>query len=124
MKVKAAVGMILILMSMVHVIYGEKMQVAELKKLNASNLLIGSFRVMSLQGGVLLFAVGIVELLTFFQFLTLTGFAMYIPVGIVCLNVLSVFMIAFTKHPELIKATIPQFIIILIIISLQLLSVI
>ena len=54
---KLVVGIILIFMSIVHVIYGEKMQVNILKKLEANNILIGSFRVMSLQGGLLLFAV-------------------------------------------------------------------
>jgi len=120
---KLAAGIILILMSIIHVVYGEKVQVSELKQLKAKNLLIGSMRVMSLQGGVLLFAVGMVEIMVFFHLVNLTGFATYMPLGIVCLNVISVFIVAFIKHPELIKATIPQFLIILIIITLQLLSV-
>lgn len=121
---KLVVGIILVVMSVVHVIYGEKIQVDELKKLNASHLLIGSFRVMSLQGGMILFAVGVVEVLAFYNLVVLTGVAAYIPLGILCLNVLSVLIVSFIKHKELIKAVIPQLLIFLIIIVLELLTVI
>lgn len=120
---KLIVGSLLIVMSIVHVIYGEKMQVDEIKKLHASNILMGSFRVMSLQGGMLLFAVGIVEILTFYNLIVLSGVAAYIPLGILCLNVVSLLTVSLIKHPELIKATIPQLLIFLIIIILELLSV-
>ncbi|MFZ3579481.1 hypothetical protein [Virgibacillus sp. DJP39] len=120
---KMAVGIILIFMSIVHVIYGEKMQVDVLKKLKADNILIGSFRAMSLQGGILLFAVGVIEILVFTEVVVLTGFAIYIPVGIICLNVLSVLIVALGKHLELFKATIPQFFIFAIIIILQVMSI-
>ena len=118
---KLVVGIILIFMSIVHVIYGEKMQVNILKKLEANNILIGSFRVMSLQGGLLLFAVGVIEIMVYAG---LSGFAVYIPLGIVCLNVISVFIVAIVKHQELFKVIIPQFLIFSIIIILQVLSVI
>jgi hypothetical protein len=121
---KLIVGIILIFMSIVHVIYGEKMQVDELKKVNVNNIIIGSYRVMSVQGGMLLFAVGIVEILVFANQVVLTGFAVYIPLGILCLNVISVFIVSFLKHRELIKATIPQFLIFLVIITLEVLSVV
>ncbi|QST00334.1 hypothetical protein IMZ31_01665 [Pontibacillus sp. ALD_SL1] len=121
---KLVVGVILIMMSMVHVIYGEKMQVDELKTLKASPLLIGSFRVMSLQGGMILLAVGVVEVLTFYNLVVLTGVAAFIPLGILCLNVLSVFIVSFIKHQELIKAVIPQLLIFLTIIIIELLTVI
>ena len=120
---KLTAGIILIFMSIIHVVYGEKMQVNQLKKLEANDMLIGSFRVMSLQGGLLLFVVGIVEIMVYAGIIAFTGFAVFIPVGIVCLNVLSVFIIALLKHPELLKATVPQFIIVAIILILQFLSV-
>jgi len=159
--VKLVVGIILIFMSIVHVIFGEKMQVNILKKLEANNILIGSFRVMSLQGGLLLFAVGVVEIMVYalkkleanntligsFRVMSLqgglllfavgvveimvyagiiglTGFAIFIPLGIVCLNVISVFIVAIVKHKELFKVIIPQFLIFGVIIILQLFSVI
>lgn len=121
---KLVVGIILIFMSIVHVIYGGKMQVNILKKLEANNILIGSFRVMSLQGGLLLFAVGVVEIMVYAGLIGLTGFAIFIPLGIVCLNVISVFIVAIVKHQELFKAIIPQFLIFGVIIILQVLSVI
>ncbi len=123
MLLKLAAGIILILMSVVHVIYGEKMQVDELKKVKANNMLIASLRVMSLQGGIVVFAVGLVEVLTFAEIIALTGFAAFIPVGIICINVLSVLIISMIKHRELLKATLPQLIIFSVIIILQLWSV-
>ena len=121
---KLAVGLILIFMSIVHIVYGEKMQVNVLKKFKVDSILIGSYRVMSVQGGVLLFAIGIIDILCFAEVVTLTGVASYFPLGILCLNVLSVFIVSFMKHIELIKTTIPQFIIFLIIIGLEFASVI
>lgn len=121
---KLVAGVMLIFMSIVHVIYGEKMQVSFLKQLGVNNILIGSYRVMSLQGSILLFAVGVVEIMVFSGLIVLAGFAIFIPLGIICLNVLSVFIVAIVKHHELIKATIPQFLIFAIIISIQVLSII
>ena len=121
---KLVVGIILIVMSIVHVIYGEKMQVNVLKKLGVNNILIGSYRVMSFQGGLLLSAVGVVEIMVYTGLIVLTGFAIFMPLGIVCINVISVFIVAIVKHRELIKATIPQFLIFSIIIILQVWSVI
>lgn len=121
---KLAVGIMLIFMSIVHVIYGEKMQVSVLKKLEVNNILIGSYRVMSLQGGLLLFAVGVVEIMIYVGLIVLTGFAVYIPLGIICLNVISVLIVAIVKHQELFKVTIPQFLIFAIIIILQVWSII
>lgn len=95
---KLVVGIILIVMSIVHVIYGEKMQVNVLKKLGVNNILIGSYRVMSFQGGLLLFAVGVVEIMVYTGLIVLTGFAIFMPLGIVCLNVISVFIVAIVKH--------------------------
>jgi hypothetical protein len=65
---------------------------------------------MSLQGDILLFAVGVVESMIFAGVILLTGFAVFIPLGIICLNVISVFIFTIIKHHELIKATTPQLI--------------
>ncbi|MBB6453289.1 hypothetical protein HNQ94_001737 [Salirhabdus euzebyi] len=119
-----ALGVILIFMSIVHIIYGERMQVDVLKKVTDDTILIGSYRVMSLQGGILLFAIGIIYFLSFLELISLTGIAAYFPVGIVLLNVLSVLIVTLTKHMELLKVTIPQFVIFGIIIALQILVII
>jgi hypothetical protein len=120
---KLVIGIMLIFISIVHVIYGEKMQVNELKKIEVNNILIASYRVLSLQGGLLLFAVGVVEILVYARLIVFTGFAIFIPLGIICLNVISVFIVAIGKHQELFKVTIPQFLIFAIIIILQVWSV-
>jgi hypothetical protein len=122
---KLAVGAILILifMSIVHVIYGEKMQVDVLKKLNANPKLLGSFRVMLLQGSLLLCAVGVVKIF-FYTKIIKNGFAAFILVGVICLNVLSVLIVALIKHRELFKPTIPLFLIFSTIIILQMRSLV
>ena len=117
------VGIMLILLSIVHVVYGEKEQVSLLKKMDRNNILIGSFRVMSLQGGLLLFAVGVVEILVFAGSIALTGFAVFIPLGLVCLNLMAFLIVALVKNQELIKNAIPQLIIFAIIITFQIISV-
>lgn len=121
---KLAVGLVLIFMSIVHVFYGEKMQVNILEKLGADSILIGSYRVMSLQGGLLLFAIGFLEIMVYTGFVNLNGIAVYIPLIILCLNVIAFFIVAALKHHDLIRATIPQFIIFSFIILLEVLSVI
>lgn len=113
------VGIILIFMSIVHVLYGERKQVDVLKKATSDSILIGSFRVMSLQGGVLLFAMGIVYILSYIGAITLTGIAAYFPLGIVSLNILSLLIVSVTTHRELFKATVPQLIIFAIIVAMQ-----
>lgn len=120
---KLIVGIILILMSVVHIIYGEKMQTNILKKLKADSILIGSFRSMSLQGGLILFAVGLMEILVYLGIIELLGIAEYIPLGIVSLNMIAVLAVALLKHRDLIKATVPQFIIFSFILLLQALSI-
>lgn len=120
---KLIVGIILILMSIVHVIYGEKMQTNNLKQLKADSILIGSFRSMSLQGGLILFAVGLMEIMVYLGIIELIGIAVYIPLGIVSLNMIAVLVVALLKHRDLIKATVPQFIIFSFILLLQALSI-
>ncbi len=58
-----AAGVIIILISIAHSIYGEKKQIPELKKITNDAIMIGSLRIMIFQGGILLFAVGIVQVL-------------------------------------------------------------
>lgn len=120
---KLIVGIILIFMSIVHVIYGEKMQINILKKLKADSIMIGSFRSMSLQGGLLLFAVGLMEIMVYLGIIELIGIAVYIPLGIVSLNMTAVLVVALLKHRDLIKATVPQFIIFSFTLLLQALSI-
>ena len=116
-------GILLVLLSIVHIIYGEKKQIPDLKEITDDPITIASLRVMIIQGGLLLFAVGIVQILASVGGLELIGVARYFPVGIVTLNFCTFLLIAAFIHKELLKITIPQIMIFLIIISLQLLSI-
>jgi len=118
-----AAGIILILISIVHIIYGEKQQIPNLKKITQDSIIIGSTRIMVSQGGFILLAVGIIQVLTSINIIELVGVARYFPVGIVIINVCTSLIIAIFAHKEIFKITIPQFIIFSVIIALQSLSV-
>ncbi|QGY44698.1 hypothetical protein GM418_13785 [Maribellus comscasis] len=117
-----AAGVIIILISIAHNIYGEKKQVPELKKVSNDSVMIGSLRIMIFQGGVLLFAVGIIQVLVSADIIQLPGTSAYFPVGIVLINFITSLIIAGFFHREVFKVTIPQFVVFSIIIALQFLS--
>jgi len=77
---------------------------------------------MIFQGGILLLAVGIIQILTFLDIVVLIGVSRYFPVGIVLINVCISLLIILLAHREIFKITIFQFLIFPAIISLQLLS--
>ncbi len=117
-----AAGILLILISIIHIIYGEKKQIPALKQLTEDSIQIGSLRIMIVQGGLLLFATGIVQLLVAINIVTLSGLARYFPVALVLINTLVAFFITLFFHRAIFKITVPQFIVFGIIISLQLFS--
>ena len=117
-----AAGIMIILISIAHNIYGEKKQIPELKKITNDSIMIGSLRIMIFQGGILLFAVGIVQVLVSVDIIQLHGFSAFFPVGIVFINFITSLLMAAFFHREVFKVTIPQFVIFFIIIVLQLLS--
>ena len=116
-------GIILILISIVHIIYGEKKQIPGMREITQDSIIIGSTRIMVSQGGFILLAVGIIQVLTSINIIELTGVAAYFPVGIVMINFFTSLLIAVFAHREIFKITIPQFIIFAVIIVLQLLSI-
>ena len=116
-------GILLILIGIAHNIYGEKKQIPDLKAISNDSIMIGSLRVMIFQGGILLMAVGIIQLLLAISLIQLTGFAAYFPVGIVFLNFCTFLLITIFIHNELLKITLPQLIVFIVIIILQFLSV-
>ena len=116
-------GILIILLSFAHIIYGEKKQIAALKNVTDNKILIGSFRVMSYQGGLLLFAVGIIQVSSSAGLITLSGLAVYFPLFIIILNLVTFLFVALSKHSELLSISIPQLIIFSIIITLQILSI-
>jgi hypothetical protein len=115
-------GVLLVLISIAHNVYGEKKQIPELKELTDDSVRIGSTRVMIFQGGLLLLAVGIIQILVATNVIELVGVARYFPVGIVLLNFFTFLTVAIVVHKDLLKITVPQIVIFIIIISLQLLS--
>ena len=117
-----AAGIIIILISIAHNIYGEKKQIPELKKITNDSIMIGSLRIMIFQGGIMLLAVGIIQVLVSANLIQLPGVSAYFPVTIVLINFITSFIIAGFIHREVFKITIPQFVIFSIIIVLQFLS--
>lgn len=115
-------GILLILISIAHNVFGEKKQIPALKELTKDSIMIGSQRIMIFQGGLLLLAVGIIQILVSVDFIVLTGVARYFPVGIILINFFTALLITVIVHKEILKITIPQFFIFIVIISLQLLS--
>ena len=118
-----AAGFLLLFISALHIVYGEKKPLAELSRLTSDSVLIGSVRVMSLQGGVLLFAVGMVHVLSFLKIFTLSGMAVFFPVGIVGLNLVTFLFVALAKHRKLFSIIIFQLILFGVILVLQILAV-
>ena len=117
-----AAGILLIIISIAHNIYGEKKQILALKELTKDSLMIGSQSIMIFQGGMLLFAVGIIQILVSVDIIVLTGVARYFPVGVVAINFCTALIITIFVHKEVLKITIPQYIIFIIIMCLQLFS--
>ncbi len=115
-------GILLVLMSIAHNIYGEIKQIPDLKKLTQDSITIGSQRIMIFQGGILLFSVGIIQILNSASIIELNGVARYFPVGIVLINFCTALFTTVIAHKEILKITRPQFVIFIVIIGLQLLS--
>lgn len=78
-----AAGLLLVIISIAHNIYGEKKQIPALKELTKDSIIIGSQRIMIFQGGLLLFAVGIIQILVSIDIIILTGVSRYFPLGVV-----------------------------------------
>ena len=115
-------GILLVIISIIHNIYGEKRQIPDLKKLTKDSITIGSQRIMIFQGGILLLAVGVIQILVSASLIELNGVARYFPVGIVLINFCTALFITVFAHREVLKINIPQFVIFAVIICLQLLS--
>lgn len=114
-----AAGILLIIISIAHNIYGEKKQIPALKKITSDSIQIGSQRIMTFQGGMLLLAVGIVQVLVSIDVIVLTGAARYFPIGVVAMNFCTALIITLFLHKEVLKITVPQYVIFIVIMSLQ-----
>ena len=117
-----AAGILIVLIGIAHNIYGEKNQIPELKKVSDDPVKIGSLRIMIFQGGILLLAVGIIQILVSTKVIQLPGISAYFLVGIVLINFITSLFIAAIFHREIFKITIPQFVVFTAIIVLQILA--
>jgi hypothetical protein len=117
-----AAGILILLISIAHSVYGEKKQIPDLRNKTDDAITIGSARIMIHQGGVILLFAGLLQLLSSLDVWILEGVARYIPITLVSLNVVVSFGIALGLHREIFKITIPQFVLFALIIVLQVLS--
>lgn len=117
-----AAGILLVLISIAHNIYGEKKQIPSLKLLTNNSIIIGSQRIMIFQGGLQLFAVGIIQILVSLETIELIGIARFFPIGVVFINFSTALFITIFFHRDVFKITIPQFLIFSCILVLQGLS--
>lgn len=115
-------GILIILISLAHNIYGEKKQIPALKEITDDDVMIGSLRIMIFQGGILLLAVGIIQLLVSTGQISLSGIAAYFPLALIMINFLTSLFIIILLHREILRITIPQFVVFLVIMVLQYLS--
>jgi hypothetical protein len=117
-----AAGILIIVISIAHNIYGERKQVPALKKITNDSIMIGSLRIMIFQGGILLLGVGVIQVLAAVNMIELSGISTFFPLGIVLINFITSLSIASIFHREVLKITVPQFVVFAIIIILQMLS--
>ena len=115
-------GILLVLISIAHNFYGELKQLPDLKEITRDSILIGSQRIMIFQGGLLLFATGIIQVLVSIDKVELPGVARYFPLGIVSINFLTALFISLFAHREILRSVLPQFIVFMVIIGLMIFS--
>lgn len=115
-------GILLLILSLAHVVYGERKLLPDLASKLKDPFLVGSMRVMSMQGGVLLLLIAMLQLSVAGEVITLSGRAQFIPVVLVVANVLTFLVVTLIKHPILLRYTIPQMGLFGLVILLMLLS--
>ena len=112
-------GILLVLMSVAHNLFGEMRQRPALERITKDDVIIGSQRIMVFQGGFLLLAVGIIQIMVSADLIVLTGIARYFPIGIVFINFFTALIITALFHRTIFRITIPQFAVFLLIMLLQ-----
>jgi hypothetical protein len=112
-------GILIIILAAVHIVFGEIVQIRDLRQFLGDPVIIGSTRVMIYQGGIILLGVGIIQILKGIGRIKLTGFASCFPVAIVCMNILTFAAIALISRNGLLRAGLPQLAVFLVIIGLM-----
>ncbi len=106
-------------MAAAHIAYGKKVQIPRLKKETDDEVSIGSVRVMVWQGCMALLLAGLLQLLLALGEIGLPGIAAYIPIALVSVNLLTFLIVSAAKHRKLIATSVPQLLIFVIILALQ-----
>jgi len=115
-------GILLILTGIAHNYYGEKYQIPVLKTKTDDDEIIGTLRVMVYQIGILIIAVGIVQVLVGMGIIEISGVAKYFLVGIVFIIFMTFLFISIFKHQVLFKMSPAQIVIFTLIMGLQFLA--
>lgn len=115
-------GILILIIGIIHIVYGEIVQIPGLKEFIQDPIIIGSTRVMIFQGGIILIALGAIQILKGLKIIKLNGIGALFPLGIICLNLGTFILIALIMHTELLSISIPQILIFSIIIILLVLS--
>lgn len=112
-------GLLTLFIGIAHSIYGEKVQIKELLQQNNSELVIGSTRIMIHQGGLLLVLVGVLQCMSAIGVVELVGIAEFFPMAIILNSFIVFLIITIGKHRVILKETIPQIGVFLLILFLQ-----
>lgn len=115
-------GILILIVGIIHIVYGEIVQIPGLEEFIQDPIIIGSTRVMIFQGGIILIAIGAIQILKGLKIIKLKGIGALFPLGIICLNFGTFLLIALITHIELLSISIPQILIFSIIIILLVLS--
>ncbi len=118
-----AAGILILIIAVAHVVYGEKVQIPNLKQKTDDESSLGSMRVMVYQGGVLLLLTGLLQLFIGLNIVSLSGIAVYFPLAIVSANFLAFLVVSAARHRSLIRASVPQIVIFTAIIVLLVISI-
>ena len=117
-------GILTLLIGIIHIFYGERVQLPRLSNSTDDTLSIASARVMVYQGGIMLILTGLYQFLSGIHTIQLIGIAVYIPIVVILANFLTFLLTAVLKHRLLLSVSIPQILIFTIIIVLQIIAIV
>ena len=109
----------MLFIGVVHIVYGEVAQISGLLAITQAPIIIGSTRVMILQGGIILIAMALLQIADSRRGGVLTGVAATFPLGLIVVNFAAFLLVALSGSPALLADAIPQVVYVLILIVLQ-----
>lgn len=97
------VGIIILLISVAHYIYGFKELYPKINKNEIDYLVEASFKIMYIREGLILIIVGLLHIMLQFQIIELNGIARFTPITIIILNILTFILFAFKNKINKLK---------------------